>query len=296
VRYDVIIIGAGPAGLSAALMLGRCGRSVLVLDDDQPRNGASRALHGFLTRDGIAPRALRARARADLKSYPSVRLRGIHVTHIRREPGGFRVALGSGKIELSRLLLFATGRVDPLPQVCGAAKYFGRGVFHCPYCDGWEHRGQALGVYGRQPGAFELADLLRTWSADVTVYTDGRLQRRTSAGRVGKFQVVVDRIVRLEGGRELKRVVLGDGTVRRCDALFFCTACAQRSPLPRQLGCQLDEEESVRCRGHRAVGVEGLYVAGNVRDGVHLAITAAAEGAEAAIAMNEELLDRKPET
>jgi thioredoxin reductase len=292
-RYDVIIIGGGPAGLSAALMLGRCGRAVLVLDANEPRNGAARALHGYLTQDGIAPLELRERGEADLESYLSVQLRRARVERVRREAQEFAVVLGPGETVRSRLVLLATGRVDPLPAVPGAKEFYGRGVHHCPYCDGWEHRGRPLGVIGGKPGVLELADLLRTWSPDVTIYPDGQPEWPASDQRAKRLAVVTTRITRLEGADKLERLVLADGSVRPCDALFFCTSCAQRSVLPKELGCQFDDEDSVRCDGHRAVGVEGLYVAGNVRGGVHLAITAAAEGAEAAIAMNEELLDRK---
>jgi thioredoxin reductase len=291
-RYDALIIGAGPAGLSAALMLGRCRRSVLVVDANEPRNGAAQALHGYLTQDGVTPGELRDRGRADLRAYPSVQISDTRVLRAQREEGGFQATLETGESCGSRLLLLATGRVDPVPTLPGFREFFGRGVHHCPYCDGWEHRGRPLGVYGSQRGAREIAKLLLTWTDDVTLYLDGATPPRASDG-APPIRTLAAAVSRLEGAGKLERVVLADGSVHRCDALFFCSACTQRSPLPRQLGCQLDEEESVRCTGHRAEGVPGLFVAGNVRGGVHLAITAAAEGAEAAIAMNEELLEKK---
>jgi thioredoxin reductase len=287
--HEVIIIGGGPAGLSAALMLGRCGRSVLVIDANEPRNGAASALHGYLTRDGVTPQALRTEGRADLRNYPSVTLREGKAQSANREADGFQVSMDD-EIVRSRLLLLATGRVDPVPPLPGFAEFFGRGVFHCPYCDGWENRGRALGVFGRDREALDLARTLLTWSRDVTIYSPGASD--WPAAGAGPVRVVAAEVVRLDGGRRLERVILRNGFASPCDALFFPTPCAQRSDLPQQLGCRLDADDSVRCAGHAAEGVDGLFVAGNVRGGVHLAITAAAEGAEAAIVMNRVLAER----
>ena len=139
-RYDVVIVGGGPAGLSAALMLGRCRRSVLVIDAGEPRNRVSRGLHGFLTQDGVRPEELRNRGRADAARYPSILLRDGRVIGATSDAGGFVITVATGEIVKARILLLATGRADPLPEISGAREFFGRGVHHCPYCDGWESR------------------------------------------------------------------------------------------------------------------------------------------------------------
>jgi thioredoxin reductase len=287
--HDVIVVGAGPAGMSAALILGRCGRDVLVLDSNEPRNHASPALHGFLTRDGVDPWKLRELGRADLTKYPSVTLRQAKVESARRSANGFEVSTQSGEIEQTRLLLLATGRIDPLPDVAGFREFYGRGVHHCPYCDGWEHRGKKLAVFGSGRPAEGLALELTTWSKDVAIYSNGKSDWQPASRR---FPLVTHPIAKLQGDAHgLQAVQLSNGELLECDALFFCSECTQRSSLPEQLGCEFDDDASVICEKHAAKGVPGLYIAGNVRGGVHLAITAAAEGAEAAMAINDVLLE-----
>ncbi|MDF3057453.1 MAG: FAD-dependent pyridine nucleotide-disulfide oxidoreductase [Rariglobus sp.] len=293
--HDVIIIGAGPAGLSAALLLARCRRTVFLFDSNKPRNGLSQGLHGYLTRDGVGPFELRALGRADLARYPCMTLHEDTVTDVRRAAGMFEVTAESGRKERSRLLLLATGRVDSVPDRPGFQEYFGRGVYHCPYCDGWEHRGQPLAVYGGGRRVIGFARDLLTWSDQVTICCDGPPEWTGGESRAAGLgiRVITRRLLRLEGGAEgLTHIRFETGDPLPCGALFFNGECPQRSSLPERLGCQFDQDSSVLCNQHAAANVPGLYIAGNVRGGRHLAITAAAEGAEAAVAINEVLLDR----
>jgi thioredoxin reductase len=151
--YDVVIVGGGPAGLSAALMLGRCRRSVLVCDTGKPRNAASQAMHGYLTRDGIPPREFLAIARQQMQQYLTVEMRDVEVQAAACRPDGrFDVTLDGGEHVTSRKLLIATGVADQLPQVPGLESLYGHSVFHCPYCDGWEVSDEPLAIYGRGAG------------------------------------------------------------------------------------------------------------------------------------------------
>ncbi|WP_044892119.1 NAD(P)/FAD-dependent oxidoreductase [Opitutus terrae] len=293
--HDVCIVGAGPAGLNAALILGRCRRDVVVIDSGKPRNGASRALHGFLSRDGTPPLELRALGRAELEPYPSVQLRqNTAVVAARRGENRFDLTLADGSTVAARILLLATGRIDLVPEKPGFREYYGLGVFHCPYCDGWEHRDETLVAYSSGETGHDLALDLRVWSRDVVLCTDGPsgltpAQLRKLA--LNGVRVIEAPVVGARGGTGgvIASIVFEGHPELSCGAIFFSSDCLQKSPLAEELGCDLDDTGSVRCTGHAATQVPGLYVAGNVRGGVHLAIVAAAEGAEAGMAINNAL-------
>ena len=291
-RYEVIIVGAGPAGLSAALLLGRCRRTTLVIDSGTQRNRASRALHGFLTRDGIAPSDFLALGRQELEAYESVRLIDATVVDARRLDDGFSVAIDGGKEADCRMLLLATGVSDVVPHVPGLAACYGRSVFHCPYCDGWEQRDRRLAAYGRD--AFGLALELRQWSNDVMLFTDGTgaLPEKVEA-KLGRSGVTIryERVIRCECEEGvLRSLVLDDGSHVARDALFFKASAGQQSDLARRLGCEMTEDGLVKTGRFEITRVPGLFVAGDASRNVHLSIVAAAEGAQAAFAINTELL------
>jgi thioredoxin reductase len=286
--YDAIIVGGGPAGLSAALVLGRCRRRVLLCDAGRPRNAASRALHGFLTRDGIAPRELRRIGRRQLAKY-AIEIVDVEVKDARRTSAGYEVRLAGGRRHISRTLLIATGVRDRLPVVDGLAALYGKSVFHCPYCDGWEVSDRPLAVYGRGRSGMGLSLSLRTWSRDVALLANGgarlNAQERRRLARHG-VSVIEKRIARCERrGRGLE-VVFADGERLGRAALFFSTGQDPCSDLPRRLGCRFTRKGAVKTNRLEETGVAGLYVAGDASRDVQLAIVAAAEGARAAFAIN----------
>jgi thioredoxin reductase len=290
--WDVVIVGAGPAGLSAALVLGRCCRSVLVCDRGTPRSWASKAMHGFISRDGVAPSAFRRRARKELSRYPNVHYWRGEVKRVVRGGVAFGVYL-QRRIVHARKLLLATGVFDQLPAIPGFETLFGRSVFPCPYCDGWEYRGRPVAVYGRGTRGFELTRALTAWTNDIVLCTDGpsrlsgaamqQLQRKHIAvmsGRIERLSIV---------GRRLNEVVFTNGDRLRRDALFFDTPSRPQSTLPAQLGCSLDRHGRIRCGQYEATSVPGVFAAGNVLSDVQLSIVAAAEGARAAFGINRAL-------
>ncbi|MBY0230035.1 MAG: NAD(P)/FAD-dependent oxidoreductase [Gemmataceae bacterium] len=292
-EWDAIIVGGGPAGLSAALVLGRCRRRVLVLDGGRPRNAVSPALHGFLTRDGIEPSELLRLGREQLAAYPGVESLAMEAASARRSGSHFVVTLADGSTCRARKLLFATGVTDRLPDIEGAAALYGKGVFHCPYCDGWEARGLPMAVYAQGCAGSGLARTLLGWTADLVLCTDGPAafpaEERRRLSRLG-IGVREERLARLEGNGRLERLVFAHGPALPCAALFFNTGQAQGSSLPTGLGCEIGEDGAPATDDHGQTTVPGAYLAGDARHEAQLAIVAAGQGAAVAVAISKALL------
>lgn len=291
--YDCVIAGGGPAGLSAALILGRARRRVLVCDSGSPRNRASIALHAYLTREGVPPVEFLRTARAELDAYDGVEFREVEVTDAERLDGQFQVRLADGAPVRCRTLLVCTGVVDDVPQIDGLAPLYGRTVHHCPYCDGWEHRDEPLAVYGCGDAAVRFALALTRWSPDLILCTDGpgRIES-ASVAELAQHGIGVreERILKLEGqdGR-LDRIVFDTGEPLARAALFFCTGQRQSSDLAARVGARLTEKGTVETGKAERTAVPGLWVAGDASQDAQLVIVAAAEGAEAAVAINTAL-------
>lgn len=293
---DVIIVGGGPAGLSAALVLGRCRRRAIVFDAGHPRNEASRALHGYLTRDGIAPADFLRIGREQLAPYDTIELRHAKVTDVARGDCLFTALVEGGERISARMLLLATGLVDELPQIEGFRQFYGVSAHNCPYCDGWEHRDQPLAVVGNNKEAADLAVELLLWSKDVVLCMNGGPD--CDPGTVDQMErngvrIIDVPIICLEGtGSKLEHIRFSDGTKIARSALFFSPPQHQRSHLAEQLGCEFCEDDAcIKCGENAATCVPGVYAAGNASRGVQLVIAAAAEGMQAAFAINTALLD-----
>jgi thioredoxin reductase len=293
--YDVIIIGGGAAGLSAALVLGRCGRATLVCDDGKPRNAISRGVHGFLTRDGMPPAEFLRIAREQALAYPTVRLCTQTVTDAERIPDGFEVRFADGERRTARKLLLATGLIDELPEIDGFRQFWGHSVFMCPFCDGWEVRGQRMAIFGRGADVYGFALEMLQWSRDLVVCTDGPVPfGDDERERLDQLGIVLceQKLLRLEGvGRQLERLRFANGDVLECRVLFLTTCQHQRSSLPEKLGCPPDSDGAVPVDYLQKTGRRGVFVAGNAAKGLQAAILAAAEGFKAAYAINDELID-----
>jgi thioredoxin reductase len=275
--YDVIVIGAGPAGLSGAVALGRALRSVLVIDSGAPRNAPAEGIHNYLTRDGMTPAEFRAAGQAEAEGYGARFVDGEVVT-----AGGsaddFTVTLADGSAHRARRLLVTTGLVDGLPNVPGLAERWGTHVLHCPYCHGYEVRGKAIGVLGSERAA-EQARLWRQWSPDVVV-------------------LPLEDVARVEDGG----VRLTDGTLVSRDYLVTATRLVARAGFLDTLGLDAVEHPagmgthvpSVDPTGRTAV--PGVWVAGNVADPMAQVISAAAAGLMAGAMINFDLLPPDPGT
>ncbi len=292
--YDVIIVGGGPAGLSAALILGRCRRRVLVVDHGRPRNRLAAASHGYLTRDGVAPLELLRIAREELRQYPNVELLPIEATACECKVDKFSVTLVDAQQFECRALLLATGVIDQRPDVPGLEELYGKSVHHCPYCDGWEWRDRPLVVYGRGKSAAGLASKLTNWSRDLVLCSDGDTEldaEQLAALKQLNIPIETRRVSRLEGNHGmLQNVIFADGSRLAREAMFICTHQIQGSTLPAMLGCEDFSKRSVPTDEREQTCVPGLFVAGDASRDVQMVIVAASEGAQAAFAINKYLL------
>jgi thioredoxin reductase len=288
--YDVAVVGGGAAGLSAALVLGRARRRVVVIDAGAPRNAPAAHMHGFLSRDGMPPAELLAAGRAELRSY-DIELVEDDVVEI---DDAFTLRLAGGRVLQARRILLATGAVDELPDIPGVRERWGRDFLHCPYCHGWEVRDQPVGVLGTDARSVDHAQLLRQWSDDVTFFTHthelSASERQALAARgitvidglVARFTVLEDRLNAAE---------LADGRLVPRAAVFMVpTLRLREGKLIASLGCELDEGGFVRADPTGRTSVPGVWVAGNANNPRAQVITAAGEGSTAAIALNAELV------
>jgi thioredoxin reductase len=295
--FDVAIVGGGPAGLSAAIVLGRACRKVVVLDSGKPRNYAARSVNCFLGVDGASPAALRHLGREQAQRY-GVQFLDATVVSGRRltVPPAFELSTAEGQVVWTRKLLLTTGVRDILPDIENIERFYGRTVHHCPYCDGWEHRGQRLVALGEHHAASKLAHSLQVWSPHVTACSTGSLftaeeLRQFDRARINHRK---EPPVRLEGDQEtMCQIVFTDGPPLPCDAVFFSSDQAQQSNLPQMLGCRNDDEGLVHSGDKQSTGVEGLFLAGDADGDVQFAVVAAAEGAIAATEINKQLQNEK---
>ena len=288
--YDVVVVGGGAAGLSAALVLGRARRRVAVIDAGAPRNAPAAHMQGFLSRDGMSPADLLAEGRKEVTGY-GVELVNDQVLGI--EPG-FVVRLAGGRTVTARRILMATGVGDELPDVPGVRQRWGRDLLHCPYCHGWEVRDQPLGVLGALPGSVQHALLVRQWSDDVVFFvhtydlTPGEQRQLEARG----IRVVFGEVARLvvEDDR-LTGVELADGRVVARTAVFVRPGNLPHDDgLLAGLGCELNEAGFPLVDGTGLTSVPGVWAAGNVADPRAQVITSAGAGSAAAIAINADLV------
>lgn len=291
--YDVIIVGGGPAGLNAAVVLGRARRRVVVFDTGNQRNRYSHGMHNYLTRDGILPNDFLAIARKELHAYGVGYFeKGVRNVE-KNETGIFKATTTDRKVYHSKKILIATGLQDILPDVEGIKEMYGISVFHCPYCDGWEIRDKRIALYARNKNGFDLALGLKTWSDDVTFLTDGkhylnRIERDTLAAY--QIPVINKPILRVTGKKgQVEKIEFRNGDSLATDAIFFVNGYNQQCSLVEDLGCTINSKKVVITDKMQKTNIDGVYVAGDAAKDMHFVVVAAAEGAKAGVAINKEL-------
>ena len=265
--FDAVVAGGGPAGLSAALTLGRARRRVLVLDTGEGRNATAAHMHNVLGHDGRPPGDLRAAGRRELATYPTVTVRDVAATQAERgDDGTFAITLSGGGLIAARRLVLATGVVDELPDLPGLRERWGRSFLHCPYCHGFEERGRALAVLGDTPHHAFIATLLRrSYSDDVVLLTDGAAAPVPDVLAEQGVPVREQPVAALEGpGGRLERIVFADGSTLERDAIFGGGPTRQRSDLAAQLGCATSDQGSVEVDDFGHTSVPGVHAVGDM--------------------------------
>jgi thioredoxin reductase len=298
-RYEVVVVGGGTAGLSAALVLGRARRRVLVVDAGEPRNAPAAHMHGYLSRDGMPPAEFLAEGRREIRRYGVELVQDRAVDVARDDAGEFDVTLASGRTVHGRRLVVATGLADELPPVPGLSERFGRDVLHCPYCHGWEVRDQAFGVLATSVLSVHQALIVTQWSKDVTLFLhtvaedelpDEDLRKLAAAG----VDVVPGEVAGLvvEDDR-LTGVRLADGSAHERSVLFVAPRAVPRTGLLERLGADMQETPygvyaAVDETGRTSV--PGVWAAGNATGFAEQVVNSASAGYRAGATINGELV------
>lgn len=296
--WDTIVVGGGPAGLSAALVLGRARRRVLVFDDGEPRNATVRTSHGFLSRDGVNPLELLAIAREQLAPYDGVRIAQGKVDELTKTNDEFIARCTDGREYRARTAVIASGLCDNLPEIEGLPELWGKSVFTCPYCDGWEFRDKPIATLGTTRTSIELAMELYGWTHDIVVCShletpvsaEERAWAEASAVRVKDANI---RRLHGNGNGDLHEIEFEDGERIRRDALFLSAPLRQACGLPESLGCAITTQGSIAVDPEYRTSVEGCYAAGDAVTHLHQIAISVASGARAAITLNNDLLSEE---
>lgn len=292
---DAVIIGGSVAGLSAALVLGRSRRRVVVLDTGKPCNHFTHASHGFFTRDGIEPAELAAVGREQLAAYPSVELRAVEAVGVSPVRGGFEVRLADGEALTARKVLLAYGLRDALPAVDGIEALWGKSVFHCPYCDGWEIRDQPVAIYGNSDAALHQTWLLRNLTADLVLCTGGAASPAVEAARerLAKYgvRIIETPIAHVKSsGSQLEAIVFADGAALPRRAIFVRPDSSHSAPFAHDLGCAIAEAGFIEVDRLGQTSTAGVYAAGDIANPFRSVAVASAGGSTAAAGINHALV------
>ncbi|KMK75830.1 NAD(P)/FAD-dependent oxidoreductase [Alkalihalobacillus pseudalcaliphilus] len=291
---DVIIIGAGPAGLNAALVLGRSRKSTIIFDDDRPRNAVTQESHGFITRDGTSPKEFRQLGRQELKQYPTITIKNEHIQSVQKMDNVFHVTSVTGVTYRSKKVILATGLKDVLPSVPKIQEYYGRSLFVCPFCDGWELRDQPLAIISEEPSSTHMVQMLFNWSRDLALFTNGRplkpeLKEEMQRKGIPFYEQIISELKGIHG--QLEAVILPDGTAVKRSGGFIGVQQKQASDFAQQLGCQMNEMGAIQTDDFGRTTISGLFACG---DTSYIApsqlIIAAADGSKAAIGIVADML------
>lgn len=292
---ECIIIGGGPAGLNAALVLGRARRQTVLFDNNDARNKVTHESHGFITRDGVTPKEFREAAHNDIRKYPSVKIKKETIIEVYKEENGLiSVKTADGQIISSKKLIFATGLKERLPNIEGVRAFYGKSLFSCPYCDGWEQRDQPLVLISENAHAVHMAKMIYQWSKDLIICTNGNKTISDEDKLVFERKGILvreEKIARLHGtDGKLEKIIFEDGHEISRTGGFVTTELYQGNQFGASLGCALNENDGIIVDTLGKTNINGVFAAGDTSfSGPSQLIIAASEGVRAAAGVNSEL-------
>lgn len=298
-EYEVLIIGGGPAGLTAAMTLGRMSRSVLLCDDNRPRNFPSTHVNNFPSDDGIHPADWRRKTRKNLEKYKTVETADASVLSVVKNTSGFTAQLSSGETVFAKKLILAYGVVDTLPPIPGFKELWGKSIFHCPYCHGYEARDLKLGFFSSHPMAFHMVPMLHDLALHLTLFTNGKspyTSEQVAILKQKKIDLVESKVSKLDYEQtSIKSVVLEDGKSVELQGLFFFPnePFRLKSQIGELLGCERTEFGFYKVNERNQTTVSGVYACGDNMSMAHSVLLAAASGVTAGANVVYELLSEK---
>ncbi|WP_281237586.1 NAD(P)/FAD-dependent oxidoreductase [Bacillus safensis] len=293
---DCAIIGGGPAGLSAALVVGRGRKQVIVFDDELPRNRVTQESHGFITNDGMTPIEIRRAGEADLQKYPNIKIKRSRIVDIQKKEERFTLLTHEGDTFEAKKIILATGLQDILPEIEGIHDVYGKTLFSCPFCDGWELKDKALALIAENQRALHMAKLLSNWTKDLIVFTNGHVLAEEDKVLLTahSIQIIDVPIVSIDHDNgQLRSLQLANGETVKREGGFVASEFKQSAPFAEKLGCKMTKNAGIETDILGRTTVSGIFACGDNLGGPAQLVLAAAAGSQTGMGVIHEIVQEE---